>query len=426
MADIPTSVIGGAGGHKDAEDDLKYLRQETGQEDAKGRSEKPEAESISEDEEETEQTEELEVDKEEGEEESEEETSKEESEEKEEETEDEEEPIGSLVTAKDLKEKYPDIFKKVPELKAVIYREQQYSQLFADPREAQEAATLAETFREIEGDVTAGNVEPLFTAVKKTNGVDFNKFAANVLPSLRKIDEQAFMKVIAVPFKQMLRTAYRAGRSKGNANLTNAAQHIHDFIFDNIDLDEKTDYEQPEAQANPDELKYKQKLQELDSRDHRNFKVSVDQEWIDGIAKDFSEGLDPKGEMTKWVKDKMIEDAIKEVNKQLTIDGRHQKSMEVLWRQAKASGYSAEAKARIVSAALARAKQLIPNVRMKLRREAFARGSRVDGNSGSSSGAKEKPTFRPSTSSSTGNSKPRQRSNPKSTADMSELDVIRS
>jgi hypothetical protein len=423
MADIPTSVIGGdSGGHKDAEDDLKYLRQETSQEDAKGRSkESEEAEpSISEDEEETDETEELEVDK--GEEEPEEESEEEEKTE----AEDEEEPIGSLVTAKDLKEKYPDIFKKVPELKAVIYREQQYSQLFADPREAQEAATLAETFREIEGDVTAGNIEPLFTAVKKTNGVDFDKFAANVLPSLRKIDEQAFMKIIAVPFKQMLRTAYRAGRSKGNANLTNAAQHIHDFIFDNIDLDEKTDYEHPEAQVNPDELKYKQKLQELDSRDHRNFKVSVDQEWIDGIVKDFSEGLDPKGEMTKWVKDKMIEDALKEVNKQLTIDGRHQKSMEVLWRQAKASGYSAEAKARIVSAALARAKQLIPNVRMKLRREAFARGSRVDG---AGTGTKEKSTFRPSTSSGTGNSgnnKPRQRSNPKSTADMSELDVIRS
>lgn len=422
----------GTKGHMDAEDDLKFLREGDDKTEDDEKVDKDRKESRDRKDESQEELEENQDDLEEEDKEDkvedkvDDEDEDEKDEDKEDEDEDEEEElVGALVSAKDLKAKYPDIFKKVPELKAVIYREQQYSQLFADPKEAQEAAGLAETFREMEGDLVSGEVEPLISGIKKTDGADFDKFAANFLPTLRKIDEATFLKVIAVPFKQMLRSALNTGKSKGNKNLEFSAQHIHDFIFGDTNIVDKTDFEQPEVKVGPEEEKFKKKIEELDRRDHSNFKNTVDSEWGSGVAEAFLNGLDKDNQLTKWVKDKMVEDALKEVNKQLVADPRHMKNMEALWRQAKASGYSAESKSRIVTTALARAKQLIPTIRVKLRSDAFAKSGR------SSENKEEKKKFqvpdRESRGERNGDERKREnrRPNPKSTASMSDLDVIR-
>ncbi len=417
--DAPGQITGSPGSGKEtmtAEDDLKFLRE--GEQDDKGSGEeenesdqpgKKDSKGKSEESEESESEESEESNKEEVE-------GKEEDEEEEEE---EEEIIGSLVTAKDVKEKYPDIFKKIPELKAVIYREQQYSQLFANPQEAQDAAGLADTFREMESDIVKGDFEPLLSAVKNTKDADFNKLAANLLPSMRKLDEQTYMKMLAVPLKQVLRSATAEAKQKGNKNLEYAAQYIHDFIFNDTNINDKAEFETNETKANPEEEKYKKKLEELDARDHNNFKNVVDREWLTEVQEVFFDKFDPDNVLSKWTKDKMFEDAVRELNKQLVADPRHMKNMEGLWRQAKASGYNADSKARIVNAALARAKQIIPTVRQKLRSEAFAKSDKTENKD-------EKRTFKPRNerSGNNGNEK-RERKSPRNTSDMSDLDIIR-
>lgn len=427
LLETPGNISGSPGksgkdGPNSADDDLKYLR-EGEKDDKKSGKEKDESDKTGDEDIEEDNTEDVDGEKDEDDEEKKDDEEGTEDEDDEEENgEEQEEIVGALVTAKDLKEKYPDIFKKVPELKAVIYREQQYSQLFADPAEAQEAAQNAATFREMEEDLVKGDIEPLLQAVKGTKEADFVKLAASVLPALKKLDEPTFMKVIAVPFKQMLRTAFRNGQAKGNKNLMYAAQHIHDFIFDDTNLDEKTEFEGNSIKVSPDEEKYKKKLEELDARDHANFKKSVDSEWVDGVQEAFMDRLDPDNSLSKWTKDKMLEEAIKEINKQLTADSRHMKNMEVLWRNAKASGYNAESKSRIVNTALARAKQLIPTVRQKVRSEASAKGERkVE--------SKEKKVFRaPEETNSNGRQrdKSNRRPDPRKTEEMSDLDIIRS
>lgn len=393
-----------------ADDDLKFLRsgEETPDEETTEETAEEEPETTEEESEDTEENTE------------EDESSEEEEEETEEEPEedDEEEPVGALVTAKDLKSKFPDIFKKVPELKAVIYREQQYSQLFSDPKEAQLAASQANVFQAMESDLLKGDIAPLFDSLKKSDGADFDKLASNILPSLRKLDESTFMKVIAVPLKQVLRRAFSEGTRKGDKNLALSAQHLHNFVFDNTNLNEKSEFESGDiSKKSSEQEKYEHKLNELDQRDHKNFKNTVDTEWLGGLHESFFQGFDPDNTLTKWTKDKLFEDAILELNKQLSSDPRHMKNMEGLWRQAKASGYDLSSKSRIVNAALARAKQIMPQVRQKLRSEALAKGGKV------SSGDKKK-TFKVTPKTKTGEQRPRSK-NPRNTSDMSELDIIR-
>lgn len=405
-----TGVAGNVG-PMGPEDDLKFLRENRGEVDDK-------EDSKDEDKEDKDEEDKDDIEPDENVEEEKDEEDKEDKEDKDEDEEEQEELVGGLVSAKDLKAKFPDIFKKVPELKAVIYREQQYSQLFADPNEAQEAANLANTFREMESDLVSGDFKPLLNGLKNTKEVDFSKLAASLLPSMKELDEPTFMKMISVPLKQVLRSAFRTGQQKDNKNLMYAAQHIHDFIFDDINLDEKAEFEGEAKKANPEEQKYKEKLEALDKRDHENFKKNVDLQFLGVIESEFLNGLDPNGEMSKWQKNKMFEDAVAEISRQLVADPRHMKNLEVLWRNAKASGYNSESKTRIVNTSLARARQIIPQIRTKLRQEAFAKDKK--------NGEEREPkkTFRTPERSSERREEKR-KPNPRNTDDMSDLDIIR-
>lgn len=404
---IGSDTIGDIGGGKEPmgpEDDLKFLR-----------SGEPEAKE-DESEEETQEEEQEETEEESTEDESNESEDTEDTEEDTEEPEPDEELPGALVTAKDLKEKYPDIFKKIPELKGIIYRERQYSEIFADPKEAQSAQVSAQSFQEMSNDLLSGNTTPLIEAIKKSGDDAYSKFVSNFLPSLEKVDEPTFMKVVAPVFKRLLRSAFRSGNKNNDKNLALSAQHLHNFIFENTNLDEKADFEKEATKANPEEDKYKKKLEELDQRDHNNFKQVVDNEWLSGVETAFKDGLDPDGTMSKWMKDKLFEATVMELNKQLASDPRHMKNMEGLWRQGKANGYASNWKSRIVNAALDRAKQILPTVRAKLKKEALAREGKAPKVGEKKSTMKVAPRV--------GEKKP-QAKNPKSTESMSELDIIR-
>lgn len=409
MDNVSQGIAGDSGKTQmNAEDDLKFLRSGE-QDEAKVGDEEIEEKEDKDDEEDEEDSKEGEDNDDV------EEDEEKEDEEDEEETEEEPEPTGSLITAKDLKGKYPDIFKKFPELRSVIYREQQYSTIFVDPKEAQEAANNSDSFKEIESNLVSGQSAPLFKAIKIVDGADFNKLAAGILPALKEVDEAVFMEVIAVPLKQILRAALAHGKNSKDKNLEFSAQHIHNYIFSDMELDSKAKFESElkADKTNPEEDKYKKKLEELNARDHKAFKVEVDKEWLDGVRESFFDKFDPDGAFTKWAKDKMFQDCIVELNKQFSADARFQKSLEALWRQAKSQSYNPESKSRIVATALARAKQIIPQVRSSIRSAALAKEKSEDN--------KKKPFKVVKKEGQQQRSKPSSRD----TSKMSDLDIIR-
>ena len=401
---IPSSNSGSGGkeidGPGSAEDDLRTLREgDTTPEVEEDEEVEPDDEPIVKDEED----EEPDTDKT---------TDDEEDEEDETET---KEPADALITAKDLKAKYPDIFKKFPELKGAIYRDQQYSQIFADPREAQAAAQASETFQEMSNDLLSGDVAPLINAIKKSGDDSYTKFVSNILPALEKSDEATFMRVLEPQFKRLLRSAYATATKKGDKNLAASAQHIHNFIFENFDLQEKAAFETEARKKTPEQERWERKTQELERRDYTTAKYGVDNSWIQGVQDEFLRDLDPNNTLGKWTRDKLVESAVIELNRQMTGDTRFQKQMSMLWKQAQASGYDNASKSRIVNTALARAKQMIPELRGKLKREALGKATRKIEEKTKMRGAPRTEEQRKVSS----------RKNPKSTSSMSELDVIR-
>lgn len=279
------------------------------------------------------------------------------------------------LTVKDIKKDFPEFFKKHPEMRGVIYRERQYSEVFTSPQEAQSAARLADTYLQMESDLIGGNSEPLLKSLKKANdGKTFDDFVSNLLPNLLKVDSETYYKVVAVPLKKALRAALREGEKKGNKNLTASAQWIHDFLFQSADVNEKAEFEDKvkNTEKSPEQAEYEKKIQALDQRDYRNYKTSVDEEWINGVEKFFMDGLDPDNVLSDWTKKKMLEEAISQLNEQMVKDTRYIRSINSLWVQARNSGYERSFKTRIVNTSLARAKQIIPTIRQKLRSDALS------------------------------------------------------
>ena len=376
-------------GVDDKPEDIKSTKEEPNEDD-----ETPDEESEDTDEQDDEDEEESE--KEDGE------------DEEEEESEEETKEYSSVPAISDIKKKFPEFFKQFPEVRAAIFRDQKFSEVFATPKEASIAANQAATLIEMETDLMSGNSEKLFAAVKKANTESYSKLVSNLLPTLEKSDKDLYMKLAAVPLKKAIRAAIIEGRRKEDKNLEYGAMHLHKFLFDSDDVNEKAEFEQEIAKKTQAEMDFEKRLAQLDSRDLNTFKTSVDEEYLGKVQAIFDKDIDDSlsAKMRSW----MYNDLLKEVNTQLENDQRYMNQMRQLWLQAKNSGNNSVFKAKIVNTALARANQIIPGIKLKLKKEALK--------SSSNGHVKTKKVF-------TENSRERPKTQERPDRSKSDLDIIR-
>jgi len=280
--------------------------------------------------------------------------------------EDDPEEENRVTYASDLKKAYPDIFKKFPDVKAALYRDQEYSELFGSPKDAQNIVAKGNLLDQIEKDlVIDGNPKELLNAVKKDSPESFKKIAFALLPYLAEADKEAYLEVAALPIKQLLRSM--ASKYDPKSNEYKAAQYVHQFFFENLKFDEKVAVEKgTETKKSEKELEYEKRIAAIDQRDQDQFFTATNTSYVSRLNKEFREVLDKDDRLSDWMKAKVVESGLAEIKTQLNNDPRFKRQMESLWSQAKASGYSNDLKSRIISTALARAKSLVPKVRAKL------------------------------------------------------------
>lgn len=316
-----------------------------------------------------------------------------EEEEEEEETEEEKE-LEQVTRAADIKKTYPDFFKKFPDLKATIYRELQFSQVFASPKDAQVAAERADILGKIENDViNDGNPDKFLKVVADTNKDSFSKLALRVLPYLQKEHKELYYEAAAVPIKQLLRAAFREGNGK-DGDLGRAALYIHRYFFGDLNLDSKTkgEGEFKEEKESDEKKQYRERLAQIDAREVDNFSRSVDNSYISKMSRLIREGLDKEERLTEYNKAKLTEDILRGVRKQMESDPRYMGQIKSLFGQAKNNNYPNDFKSRIINTALARAKSLVPGLRAKLVSEAL--GGKKKGKEEASKGKDRQETRR--------------------------------
>jgi hypothetical protein len=178
-----------------------------------------------------------------------------------------------------------------------------------------------------------------------------------------------------------LYAAIQQGTSGGDKNLAEAAKWIHNFVFGNPNV-AKPNWNRDDRS---DEEKIDPERQQF-LRDKMNFERTRMEESMNEVSgsivsemrKVILKDLDPRNEMQPYMRKKLLEDIIQETGRILQKDQHHLRKMDSLWENLRQTGMRTGGKTRIKDTYLARAIQVLPSVRARLKAEAL--GHKVKNN----------------------------------------------
>jgi hypothetical protein len=282
--------------------------------------------------------------------------------------EEDEEDLSARPTFKQIKEKYPDVFKDFPDLKTAFFKSNQYEQVFPTIEDAKEAYSENESYINLRESVLSGNPEFLLTGLKTTDQKAYNVFVRKIVPTLWKNDKELYTDVATPIVESLLRNTYRDAVKHNNEELINAVKAIGKSVFNDEEfLDGKVTFTKPIEEPKDEEVKANE------TKSYNTAQSSVSEDINKGLRAEIRRGLDPNNAMTPFIRKSIIDATIREISNQLSKDLKFQGAQSGRWSKAKRTGYDDSSKRQLINAALARAKQLVPEVRNKMRSAAFGK-----------------------------------------------------
>jgi hypothetical protein len=287
-----------------------------------------------------------------------------------------EDEFHDVPARKAILKEFPELFKKFPAIERSIYREQQYSEVFPTIKDARAAHEMLTNYGQLENSLMQGKSYFLLKNLKEGAPKAFDKYVDGFLSELAEVDEKSSQKLINRIVKNTLYNTFAVGKRKANETLQKAAQILHDAIYGTEEVSpDLTDRRPGKSEDNEEDDREKQLREREAQYYHRQLADAVDDvtERSQNILKStIDKHIDPKEQMTAYVRNKAQEDAYKEVHDQLLNDKRFRATINRLWQEASSQGNITEAhKQKIRNAILAKAKTLLPGAISKARNEAL-------------------------------------------------------
>lgn len=275
------------------------------------------------------------------------------------------------VRRKEILAKYPTLFKEFPYLERAYYREQKFTELFPTIEDAQAGVEAKQTLDRFESDVMRGNTEVLLKAIKNDSPKGFAKLVDDYLPTLARVDEQAYYHVLGNVTKHTIVAMIREARRSGNEALQSAAQLVNQFVFGTTEF-------RPPTQLSKQEPEVEGKNKELEQRESEFVRQQFDSVNSDlntrinnTLKNTIDANIDPKKSMSEYVRKNATREAIEMLESVLSKDTRFVALKDKLWEVAFKENFSRASIERIKSAYLSRAKTLLPTVIKKARIDAL-------------------------------------------------------
>jgi hypothetical protein len=288
-----------------------------------------------------------------------------------------EEDLNELVTPvrrKEILAKYPKLFKDFPYLEKAYYREQQFTEVYPTIQDARISAEKAQILDRTEREIMNGDISSVLAAAKQENPEVFNRIADNYLPTLKRVDQQAYYHVLGGVIKDTIITMVKEGRNLGEqgAPLQAAANILNQFVFGS----QQFSPHQPLArQPRPDE-QYRQEAIQQQERQIAFQKFDGVREELqtkaDNVLKSTIDGhIDPRGSMSDYVKQHATTEAFNYLEDLIAKDTRFRSLLDKLWEKSYQQGFDKESTDRIKAAYLSKAKTLLPSVIKRARNNAL-------------------------------------------------------
>lgn len=303
----------------------------------------------------------------------------------------EEEGLPYRPTLAEVNKEFPELFKKFPDLRSMYFREAKYVEIFPTVEDAKVAKEELDGLTSLQEHLQSGTTEgatAVLGAIKELGENNLSNFAINFLPTLKKSDPEAYYSAIAPETVAWVRNLYQAGARLGpeaGKNLMNAAKVASLFYFEDMEVATgQKNVKLPEIKTETSDKKddgvNKERAAFLKER-HDALFIDIGEDYSSQLGAFIAEGLDSDGVITPRVKEWIVRDVIARIDKVLASDRGHRSQMEAMWKKAASDKYGRNWKDRILSAALSRAKTIVPTIRARAKAEALStkikQGSKV-------------------------------------------------
>lgn len=278
------------------------------------------------------------------------------------------------VRRREILKKYPTLFKDFPYLEKAYYREQQFTQVYPTIDDAKDAKDKAETLARFEEDIVGnGNQKNILKLIKENNPKGFAKLVDDYMDNLAEIDEPAYHHIIGNLTKHTIKSMWDEGKASGNTKMLEACVMLNQYIFGSsiykpptkLFKEEAEDKAKAEINTREKELikqAYEGASGDVSTRVNNYFKTNVEA------------NIDPKKNMSDYVRRNATRDAIDKINDLIERDSRFKGLVDRLWEQSAKENFSRSSVDKIAKAFIARGKGLLAPVVRSARNEAL-RGS---------------------------------------------------
>lgn len=270
---------------------------------------------------------------------------------------------------KDIVTKYPKLFKDFPDLRQSFFREQKFTEIFPTIEEATAASEESEDYKAIVSDLQQGNISNIIDVL---DGDQLKNAAASFLPSLYKKDQEVYFAVTGPLLDNFIKQAFKAAEQSGDEDLKASAQWIAKWAFGDFAFASGGKHVQPlNKPATDSKLDEDRKTYES-QKFNENYNAVVDT-GLKALKNNIVAGLSDVTSST--LKDMITKRVEEEVSEALERDPSHVRRMDALWKRARGAGFVGDHKTRILSTYLARAKSLVPAIRLRIKAEVLGQGS---------------------------------------------------
>lgn len=269
---------------------------------------------------------------------------------------------------KEILKEYPELFKKFPFLEKMMYRDREITELFGSFDDAKEIAEKSENFNNFESQLLSGNTEEVLRSVKEADNKAFDTIVDDYLPTLAKVDKEAYFHVVGNLNRRLIMEMVQEANDTNNDDLKQAALLVNQFVFGTSKFtapanrvekkDEKTSEAESERLAFTKE-RFETARDDLQTRVDNTLRATI------------TDYIDPKGNMSAYVKKNAVADAMKILSGSIASDSSVVKNLDRLWRSAFDSKFSKESLSKIQSFYLSKAKPALKNAILKARAEAL-------------------------------------------------------
>lgn len=255
---------------------------------------------------------------------------------------------------KRFSKEFPDALKKFPEIRSALYRDKEFSKVFINPADAKEAAESMEVLDYFQDAIVDGNAEVLIESISKDmDDKVLEKFALNFVPALHKKNPEVYNKVVEPLAKNLLASAFKAGKAGGPAgkNLALAAQHLNLWLFEN---------KEPSGAKLGFEEKVDPEVQQVRTEREQNFKASI----VDSGKKEMRAKIEARLDKSikGGIREVIVEKTLLGIGKVLNKDESYGRQRDSLFRKAARSNFAGDWGTRILSLYTGQATKLLPAV----------------------------------------------------------------